>query len=111
MKREDLKNCAVCDQGLMTNGDMTFYKISFQRFVVDMIAVRELAGLEMMLGSPALASVMGPNRDIAKELGGDASVLVCETCANLKQVFISQMMETALDEYCSDEPESGQLAS
>lgn len=45
-----------------------FYRVTVEQCGLDRDAIRRQAGLEMMLGSPALASVMGPNDDVAKIL-------------------------------------------
>jgi hypothetical protein len=82
MKAADLRQCALCKQGVMHAGVPLFWRVSLQRMGVDMAAVRREAGLEMMLGGHvALARIMGPNEDIAAPIGESVEIVVCETCA------------------------------
>lgn len=90
MKANDIQQCVVCHRGLMHAGTPLFWKISLQRMGLDRRAIEETAGLEMMMGSVALARVMGPDPDIAKPLDAERTVLVCEPCAG-KQVSVYQI--------------------
>jgi hypothetical protein len=82
MKAEDLRPCALCGQGVMHAGVPIFWRVSFRRMGVDIGAVRRSAGLEMVLGSVALARVMGPDEAIASPLADEHTILVCEQCAS-----------------------------
>ena len=81
MKQKEFTKCIVCDKGMMHRGDVTFYRIKIDRFIVDVGAFKEAHGLETMLGHPQLAAVMGPDKDLAVQLVKYDSVLICETCA------------------------------
>jgi len=82
VKQTDFKPCALCAQGVMHTGIPLFYRVSIQRFGVQLDAVRRQAGLEIMLGGNAqLANVMGPDEDMATPIGEAVELLVCETCA------------------------------
>ncbi|RAI43948.1 hypothetical protein CH341_11545 [Rhodoplanes roseus] len=63
----------------MHAGAITFFRISIERLVVDLGAVRRQHGLELQIG--ALAQHMGPDEDIAKPLLPAVAGLVCESCA------------------------------
>jgi hypothetical protein len=82
MKAKDIQNCAVCQKGLMHAGMPLFWRIKLQRMGLDRRAIEQTAGLEMMMGSVALARVMGPDPDIAKPVDDEHEVLVCEHCAS-----------------------------
>jgi len=77
-KRQDVKPCGACGEPLGHAGPI-FHRVKVERLIFNVAAIREQAGLEMMLGSPLLASVMGPDRDLATELQTDEA-LVCQTC-------------------------------
>lgn len=80
-KRKDISDCAVCGGKLMAKGSLTFYRLNIERLIFDVQAIREQHGLETMMGSPMLASVMGPDQNLALLLDGPCEVLVCENCA------------------------------
>ena len=78
----------------MKAGHVTFHKIAFERMGVNLQAVRERTGLEMVMGSAALAEVFAPTADVANRIG-DANVLIlCEDCA-MKPQFPMILAETA----------------
>lgn len=79
-KQSEIKPCAACGKGLAHDGNFLFWRLKFERLAVDHSAVQRQHGLELMLGSPAIASVMGPDNDIAKVIDGPTNVLVCEPC-------------------------------
>ncbi len=82
MKAADLKPCAICGKGVMHSGVPLFYRVKVEHMGIDASAVRQVHGLETMLGSVALARVMGPDPDIAKPIIEDQpAVLVCQPCA------------------------------
>lgn len=57
----------VTGEGVAAQGSI-FYRVTIEQCGLDRTAIRRQAGLEMMLGSPALAAAMGPDEDIAKIL-------------------------------------------
>lgn len=82
MKASDFKPCAICGKGVMHSGMPLFYRVKVETMGVDSQAVRQVHGLETMLGSVALARVMGPDPDIAKPVIEDQpTALVCQPCA------------------------------
>lgn len=82
IKRKDLKMCACCGRGMMACGAAIFWRINIEMFAVNVRAVQRQHGLEMMLGSPALANVMGPDDDLAVRVdeGTSEPMLVCNDC-------------------------------
>lgn len=80
MKQTDLRPCSNCGNGVMHAGHALFYRMKIETMVVDIAAVQQQAGLEMMLGgNAALAFVMGPQRDMAKAAAA-LEVIVCMPC-------------------------------
>lgn len=58
-----------------------FFVISIERFMVIPGAVQRQAGLEMFLGSPKLASIMGPDSDLAKKIHEQLKIFICDDCS------------------------------
>jgi hypothetical protein len=83
VKSADLKPCAICGKGVMHSGVPIFYRVKLEAMGIDAGAVRQVHGLETMLGNVVLARVMGPDPDIAKRLDPSEPrpVLVCQPCA------------------------------
>ena len=93
MKRAEIKNCLLCGKVVAHNNDLTFYRVSITRLILNPRAIQQRQGLEMMLGSPALAEVMGPDDDLANEFSSH-DFLVCQPCA-LGSHCIAEMDERA----------------
>lgn len=83
MKRGDIV-CIFCDQGLLHNKDVVFYRVRVEQMVFDLRAIQRRHGLEEYFGGgvqgAGLAEVMGADEDLARRLSG-AEVLVCGSCA------------------------------
>lgn len=86
MKRDKITNCALCDKGLMHDRSPMFYSVRIDRYVWDLNAVQQQAGLEMMLGNAGLAQVMGPDADLAKKFEANNERLICMSCAMEKKI-------------------------
>ena len=94
MKQTELRPCCLCGKGLMHTGLPLFWRVSIERMGVDMNAVRRQAGLEQMLGSPALAFHMGLQEDLAKPVDEQPTTgLVCEECAINGAVCVASLSE------------------
>lgn len=77
LKRREIAPCTCCGEGLAKGGPIVF-RVTLERFVLNPRAIQQAAGLEMMMG-PALATIMGPDADLAAHLDTDA-MLVCGDC-------------------------------
>lgn len=88
-----LGHCAICKKPLLGGALPIFYRIEISRFGFDGGAVQRRAGLEMMLGNAALASVFSPDRHLATCLDGPATVAVHETCADKVHHLLMLMPE------------------
>ena len=93
LKQEDLRPCGLCGKGLMNSGIPLCYRITIDRLGFDANAIREQAGLEMMLGNAAIAHVMGTHADMAKPITDQYTALICEKCGSHKQVCMGELME------------------
>lgn len=85
MKEAELRQhltCDACRNKIGHTGLPLFWRVTVERFGVDLRAVRCQDGLAAFLGSPALASVMGHDEDVAVPLIDPPQVLtLCEACA------------------------------
>lgn len=81
-KRKDIKPCHICEQGI----DTMFYRVRIETFILDSGAIQRQAGLELMLNSPDLAQIMGPDEDLAQKTE-ESTVLVCLKCMTTKNLM------------------------
>lgn len=81
LKERDLTPCMVCGKPLTHCRSIAFYRVTIERFVIDAAAVQRQVGLGMALGHAGLASIMGPNADMAKRLDLQGPANVCDGCA------------------------------
>ena len=93
MKHREITRCAKCGHGVLHNGIPLFFRVAIEHFGVDLNAVRRAAGLEMMLGSAALAQVMGPDEDIATRIGEGSKAVLCHDCALDPNLSIGHLWE------------------
>lgn len=84
MKEHDLSLsmvCGRCNKSVVHTGVPLFWRVKVERFGIDLQAVKRQQGLGMFLGSHALASVMGPDEDLAKPVMETVEISLCEDCA------------------------------
>lgn len=82
MKQTELRKCCKCGKGVMHSGVPIFFRVRIERMAVNLPAVQRQHGLELMLGGHAvLANVMGPNEDLAVNLGEPVTTIVCMDCS------------------------------
>lgn len=109
MKRDELKKCVVCGEGVMHNNQLTFYRLRTQYMFVNVGAVQRQSGLEMMFGGHAgIAQAVGPDEDLA-DVVSETDVLVCLDCA--MRTTLCGIMEMVNKESADDveaEKETGQ---
>jgi len=88
LKQRDLLKCVCCQQGLMHDQAMTCFRIRLTRYIFDMQAIRRQHGLEMSFEpAPMLASIMGPDPDLALPLDPGFEALICEGFAMKSTVW------------------------
>lgn len=84
MKEKELRertDCTFCGNKIGSTGLPVFWTAKIQRHMVDLNAIKRQDGLAQMIGSPALAGVMGPDEEMTKPMG-EWDVTVCEDCAS-----------------------------
>jgi hypothetical protein len=80
IKQSEIKPCALCKKGVGHDGNILFWRIRLERAGLHVPAIERQHGLELMLGSPGLAQVMGNDSDIAKVIDGPHDIWICEPC-------------------------------
>jgi len=74
--------CGLCGKKIGENRAITFFRITLERFILDIAAIQRQTGLGMMLeGNGYLAQVMGPDEDLAKSFDDPIQITVCESCS------------------------------
>jgi hypothetical protein len=73
--------CAICQRLIGRTKLPLFYLVSIERHGIDLNAVNRHAGLEALIGSPRIASVMGTDEDMTAVLMERKTIMVCEECS------------------------------
>lgn len=100
MKEKELRKlatCGGCGRKLGEARALFFWKITVDRYAMDHQAMMRQNGLGMMLGHGGLAEVMGPDEDMAKQIGKPVVFSVCQDC------FIKPMNLAAKEEILSED--------
>ena len=95
MKEEELRKsatCGVCEKPVGHTGLPLFWRITIERFGVEMKAIQQQDGLAAMLGSSKLANVMGTDADMTKSMMDPVKVTICEDCI-MKPAIIAVLAE------------------
>lgn len=85
--------CALCRKKILHVGLPLFWRVTVERFGVDVRSMRRLDSLGTMLGSQALASVMGPDDTLAKPMMDPVVLAVCEDCATASDLPVAALAE------------------
>jgi len=98
MKRTEFQKCAGCGEGIGHAGNIDFYVVEVQQYVVMKQAVHERVGLEMMMGGgtrgAVLAEVLGTNEDLARPLyTRPHRLFFCHACALGNKFSAMEMMD------------------
>lgn len=96
MKESELRRhatCSLCGKGIGHTRLPLFWVVKIERYGVDLHAVSRQTGLSIMLGSAALAGVMGPDEDMAKLIDGPITLTVCERCALKTSLPVAALAE------------------
>ena len=81
LKKADITPCIGCNKGVLHNQNIVCTRLRVAQMVADLRAITQERGLELMLGNPGLASIMGPNQDMLKEMPQAHDVLICQDCS------------------------------
>lgn len=83
MKAAELRaaaTCAVCRNKFGESGLPLFFRVTLERFGVDLRQVQRVDGFAQYMGNTQLAELMGDNPDVASPVMEPVTVTVCETC-------------------------------
>ena len=92
MKQREIKPCIGCGQGVMHDNNLAFYRLRASYMIANTQAIGRQHGLEMVIGNPLIASVMGTDEDLATAMQ-NADELVCLNCAMCEPLAV--LMEKA----------------
>ena len=85
MKEVELRNhadCWNCKKKIGHTGLPLFWRVTVERFGIDLAAARRQDGLAALLaGHSGLAQVMGRDEDMAKPMMEPVVLTLCEQCA------------------------------
>lgn len=97
MKEKELRahgTCSLCRMKIGECGLPFFYRLTVERFGVNLNAVKRQSGLAMMMGGNALlAQVMGPNEEMTMPLMDPLILVVCERCSMERELPVAALAE------------------
>jgi len=84
--------CDLCHQPIGTAGIPLFWRVTFERFGLQLDAIRRQDGLTALLGGNAfLAQHMGTDESLATPIMEPNTITVCERCATEKEYPVAHM--------------------
>jgi hypothetical protein len=92
----DASTCGICGKKIGSSGVPMFFRVSIQRFALNLAACQRQHGLELMLGAQ-LGQIMGPGESLADPLAEAHEFTICNDCC------AHQTCVLALEE-CVDPP-------
>ena len=95
MKESELRQCTkcgLCGQLIGASGLPLFWRVTVERYGIDMHAVRRQDGLAAFMGSSELAAVMGADEDLARPMMEPVTLTVCEPCG-MAQTYVAVLAE------------------
>ena len=106
MKEKELRKaakCVICGKGIGHTRLPLFWRVRIERWGLKMDALQRQQGLAMILGGHALlASVMGPDEDMAEKISS-IEVTICETCAMEENLPVALLAEKDEEEKPEEE--------
>lgn len=100
MKETELRanaNCSLRGKGIGHTGLPLFWRVTVERFGVDLQAIKRQDGLAAMLGNAILATYMGTNEDLAVPVMEPLRLTLCETCAVVRGYPVAALVEIAME--------------
>lgn len=97
MKERELREhavCSLCGEKIGHSGLPIFCRVTVEQFSINLNAVQRQTGLAMTLGHAGLASVMGPDEEMAHEIDR-ITLTVCHQCAINGDTPIAALHEVA----------------
>jgi hypothetical protein len=89
--------CDRCSKKVTDSGLPLFWRVTVDRHGIDAAALQRAVGLEMLVGQP-LASVMGPDEELTKQLMEPRELILCEPCGLKEWLVVNAMMKTPAGE-------------
>lgn len=94
--------CDNCGEGVMHDGNITFWTLKVNRYGLDKSALTRQSGLEQMMGGHVgLAQVFSPDEVMAKPMQEEITVSMCESCmldiAGISMIVFKKLRETSND--------------
>ncbi len=101
MKELELRKhatCSLCGNKIMASGIPLFWRVTVERFGVDLRAIERQQGRAMMFnGNATLAHIMGPDEDMAKPFMPPVVLTVCEPCALSPDRHLAELVQAAME--------------
>lgn len=92
LRRADIEKCSICKKGLLHAGDIASYHVGISQYLANTREIERVHGLELMLGSPGLAAVMGPNQPLFNRVSLVEGYL-CQTCFLNYELVLAEAWE------------------
>jgi hypothetical protein len=84
--------CSMCGNKIMAGGILPFWRVTIERYSVDLNAVWRQAAVEMLLGGHiAIAQVLEPGEELTRPMMEPKTMTVCETCGTKNNACIAVM--------------------
>jgi hypothetical protein len=97
MKEAELREyarCACCNRLVGESGVPLFWKVTIERYGMDVQAMTRQNALARIVGNPRIANALGPDEDMAHAMMPPHVLAVCETCgvgSNLPIAVLSEL--------------------
>jgi len=99
----EIRKCFLCGRGVMHDNNIVFYEVAVQPICADLPAIRQLHGLEMMMGGAApIARALAPSTTIAHRVGTPNRVLCCMECLGTNTTVAVLLEANSAEEELSD---------
>lgn len=96
MKEKELREnaiCGMCGDKVLSAGLPMFWRVTVERFGIDLNAVQRQQGLTMMMGGNAgIAAAMGLDEEMAKHIIDPIALTICEPCCT-KNICVAGLAE------------------
>lgn len=95
MKEMELRKyalCSICKKTIGSSGLPLFYRVTVERFGVDLGAVHRQTGLSMLIGNARIAHIMGTDAEMARPMAEPVVLCVCEPCS-VEMHMIAQLVD------------------
>ncbi len=96
MKELELRqhaDCTGCGKKIGHTGLPLFWRVTVERFGIDMQAVKKQSALAEWMGNATLARAMGTDDDMATPVMAPVTITLCEQCSVDCQLPIAALAE------------------